>query len=163
MVYLIFDNVELTRGWNGGILLLAALFQLSELTRLPNLGLLFISNVGIDAYQACSISREPLPLYFRDYNDNELYQILLLQRPNMELYASFLRFEPSFFNQTWNFLNSPGSSFPLAFPRSILSTSSDFETTRLSWQCLRIVVVTRTTTMVPQETRVVHLQLYCLA
>lgn len=90
-VYLIFDNVELTRSWSGGTLLLAALFRLSELTRLPNLGLIFISSVGLYNYQAATMAREPLQLYFRDYNDNELYQILLLQRPNVELYASFLR------------------------------------------------------------------------
>jgi len=89
-VYLIFDNVELTRSWSGGTLLLAALFRLSELTRLPNLGLIFISSVGLYNFQAATMAREPLQLYFRDYNDNELYQILLLQRPNVELYASFL-------------------------------------------------------------------------
>lgn len=90
-VYLIFDNVELSRGWTGGALLLGALFRLSELTRLSNLGLIFISSVGLDGYQASSLSREPLSMYFRDYNDSELNQILLLQRPNVDLYASFLR------------------------------------------------------------------------
>uniref|UniRef100_A0A7I4F7I2 Orc1-like AAA ATPase domain-containing protein n=1 Tax=Physcomitrium patens TaxID=3218 RepID=A0A7I4F7I2_PHYPA len=89
-VYLIFDNVELSRGWTGGALLLGALFRLSELTRLSNLGLIFISSVGLDGYQASSLSREPLSMYFRDYNDSELNQILLLQRPNVDLYASFL-------------------------------------------------------------------------
>ena len=90
-LYLIFDNVEQSRGWTGGALLLGALFKLSELTRLPNLGLIFISNVGLDGYQASTLSREPFLLYFRDYNDSELYRILLLQRPNVDLYASFLR------------------------------------------------------------------------
>ncbi|CAM6034599.1 unnamed protein product [Sphagnum compactum] len=90
MVYLVIDNVELMRDWSGGMMLLAALFKLSELTRLPYLGLLFISRVGPDGIQACVTSREPLPLYFRDYNDSELAQILLLQQPNAELYASFL-------------------------------------------------------------------------
>lgn len=90
-VYIIFDNVEQSRGWTGGTLLLGALFKLSELTRLPNLGLVFISSVGLDGYQASTLSREPLSLYFRDYNDSELYRILLLQRPNVDLYASFLR------------------------------------------------------------------------
>lgn len=89
-VYLIFDNVEQSRGWTGGALLLGALFKLSELTRLPNLGLIFISSVGLDGYQASTLSREPISLYFRDYNDSELYRILLLQRPNVDLYASFL-------------------------------------------------------------------------
>ncbi|CAK9195959.1 unnamed protein product [Sphagnum troendelagicum] len=92
MVYLVIDNVELMRDWSGGMMLLAALFKLSELTRLPYLGLLFISRVGPDGIQACVTSREPLPLYFRDYNDSELAQILLLQQPNAELYASFLRY-----------------------------------------------------------------------
>jgi hypothetical protein len=92
-VYLIFDNVEQSRGWTGGALLLGALFKLSELTRLPNLGLIFISSVGLDGYQASTLSREPISLYFRDYNDSELYRILLLQRPNVDLYASFLRWD----------------------------------------------------------------------
>ncbi len=89
---MVIDNVELMRDWSGGMMLLASLFKLSELTRLPYLGLLFISRVGPDGIQACVTSREPLPLYFRDYNDSELAQILLLQQPNAELYASFLRY-----------------------------------------------------------------------
>lgn len=92
-VYLIFDNVEQSRWWIGGTILLGALFHLSELSRVSNLGLIFISSVGLDSYQASSLAREPVSLYFREYSDFELHRILSLHRPNVGVYASFLRYD----------------------------------------------------------------------
>lgn len=90
MVYLIFDKFELLHEWNNGFNLISALFKLSDLTRMPNLGLIFISNVTPDSFYSHTGALEPLTVYFRDYTDDELHQILLKGQPNSELYSSFL-------------------------------------------------------------------------
>lgn len=90
VVYLIFDNIELLHEWNNGFNLISALFKLSDLTRMPNLGLIFISNITPDSFYSHTGALEPLTVYFRDYTDDELYQILIKGQPNTELYASFL-------------------------------------------------------------------------
>lgn len=91
VVYLIFDNIELLHEWNNGFNLISALFKLSDLTRMPNLGLIFISNITPDSFYSHTGALEPLTVYFRDYTDDELYQILIKGQPNTELYASFLK------------------------------------------------------------------------
>lgn len=90
VVYLIFDNIELLHEWNNGFNLISALFKLSDLTRMPNLGLIFISNVTPDSFYSHTGALEPLTVYFRDYTDDELHQILIKGQLNTELYASFL-------------------------------------------------------------------------
>ncbi|KAJ7538210.1 hypothetical protein O6H91_11G038400 [Diphasiastrum complanatum] len=90
VVYLVIDNVELLRAWAGGLNLFNVLLKLCELTRLPNLGIILISNVGLDGFMSGTGFREPQPLYFRGYTDEELHQILLKGQPNADLYSSFL-------------------------------------------------------------------------
>ncbi|KAG6552492.1 hypothetical protein Mapa_005912 [Marchantia paleacea] len=90
-IYLIFDNVELVRGWTGGNVLMSSLLKLADLTRLPNLGLILVSSAGPDTFQRGSASREPLPLHFKDYSNEELYQILTKRQPHSELYSFFLK------------------------------------------------------------------------
>ncbi|KAL2642334.1 hypothetical protein R1flu_009921 [Riccia fluitans] len=90
-VYLVFDNVELIRDWASGGSIMSSLLKLAELTRLPNLGLIFVSNAGPDTFQLATASREPLPIFFRDYSNEELYQILTMRQPNSELYSFFLK------------------------------------------------------------------------
>ncbi|GLJ41213.1 hypothetical protein SUGI_0853150 [Cryptomeria japonica] len=90
VVYLIFDNIELLHEWTNGFGLISALFKLADLTRMPNLGLIFISNVTPDSFYLQTGTLEPLTVYFRDYTDEELHQILLKGQPNPELYGSFL-------------------------------------------------------------------------
>lgn len=90
VVYLIFDNIELLHEWNNGFNLISALLKLSDLTRMPNLGLILISNVTPDSFYSHTGALEPLTVYFRDYTDDELHQILIKGQPNTELYSSFL-------------------------------------------------------------------------
>lgn len=90
VVYLIFDNIELLHEWSNGFGLISALFRLSDLIRMPNLGLIFISNIAPDAFYGHTGALEPLTVYFRDYTDDVLHQILLKGQPNQELYGSFL-------------------------------------------------------------------------
>ncbi|CAM6109807.1 unnamed protein product [Calypogeia fissa] len=91
VVYLIFDDVELVRGWTGGGTLLASLVTLSQLTRLPNLGLVFVSSAGPDTFHLGTSARELVPLYFREYTNEELYSILVKWQPNSDLYSFFLK------------------------------------------------------------------------
>jgi len=90
VVYLIFDNIELLHEWNNGFNLISALFKLSDLTRMPNLGLIFISNVTPDSFYSHTGALEPLTVYFSDYTDDELHQFLIKGKPITEVYASFL-------------------------------------------------------------------------
>ncbi|EFJ26106.1 hypothetical protein SELMODRAFT_413184 [Selaginella moellendorffii] len=90
VVYLIIDNIDLVRNWSGGQNLLSVLFRLPELSRLPQLGMVFISSVGPHAFTSGTGCRQPLPVYFRDYLDDELFQILVKKQIKSDLYVSFL-------------------------------------------------------------------------
>lgn len=91
VVYLIFDNVELLLDWPGGLRLISALLRLCEFSGLANLGLIFVSSLGPDSFFSGTGLLEPLPVYMRDYTDDDLHQILLKRKPKGELYSSFLR------------------------------------------------------------------------
>jgi origin recognition complex subunit 5 len=58
---------------------------------MPNLGLIFISNVTLDSFYSHTGALEPLTVYFRDYTDDELHQFLIKGKPITEVYASFLK------------------------------------------------------------------------
>ncbi|MCO5605838.1 hypothetical protein L7F22_060022 [Adiantum nelumboides] len=90
VIYLIFDNVELLLDWSGGFRLISALLRLSEFSGLENLGLIFISSLGPDAFFSGTGLLELIPVYMRDYTDGDLHQILLKKKPNRELYSAFL-------------------------------------------------------------------------
>ncbi|KAI5064828.1 hypothetical protein GOP47_0019523 [Adiantum capillus-veneris] len=90
VVYLIFDNVELLLDWSGGFRLISALVRLSEFSGLENLGLIFISSLGPDAFFSGTGLLEAIPIYMRDYADDDLHQILLKEKPNRALYSAFL-------------------------------------------------------------------------
>ncbi|KAK1266599.1 hypothetical protein QJS04_geneDACA002540 [Acorus gramineus] len=88
MVYLVFDNLELARQD-----LVSVLFRLSDLVVAPErLGLVFISSVGPDSYYLNTGSVEPIPVFFSDYTDEEIYRIFSSknQASNPKLYSSFL-------------------------------------------------------------------------
>ena len=87
MVYLIFDKFELLHEWNNGFNLILALFKLSDLTRMPNLGLIFIDNVTPDSFYSHTGALDPLTVYFWEYTDDELHQILIKGKPNTKLYS----------------------------------------------------------------------------
>lgn len=90
VVYLIFDNVELLLDWPGGFRLISSLLRLSEFSGLANLGLIFASSLGPDSFFSGTGMLEAIPVYMRDYTDDDLHQILLKRKPKGELYSSFL-------------------------------------------------------------------------
>ncbi|KAK9141138.1 hypothetical protein Scep_010819 [Stephania cephalantha] len=90
MVYLIFDNLELVRDWEKHSVIISMLFKLYDILKLPEVGLIFISNASPDTYYMNTGSLEPLPIYFPDYTEDELYQIFSRNQENPKLYSSFL-------------------------------------------------------------------------
>ncbi|KAL6124184.1 hypothetical protein ACLB2K_076699 [Fragaria x ananassa] len=92
MIYLIFDNVERVKGWDKGSTVLPLLFNLCDTLKMPKVGLIFISNTSPDTYDSNMAGYvEPNPLYFPDYSDDDLGQILIRNQANKKLYTSFLR------------------------------------------------------------------------
>ncbi|GAV81736.1 p450 domain-containing protein/Arch_ATPase domain-containing protein, partial [Cephalotus follicularis] len=90
MIYLIFDNLELVREWDKGSSILSFLFNLYDVLKMPELGLIFISNSSPDAFYSNKGYIEPIPVYFSDYTENDLRQIFMRNQENRKLYSSFL-------------------------------------------------------------------------
>ncbi|CAN4125651.1 unnamed protein product [Withania somnifera] len=90
MVYLIFDNLELAREWDKGSIILPFLFKLYDILKMPEVGLIFLSNASPDTYYSNTGIVEPIPVYFPDYTEDELRQILMKKQENPKLYSSFL-------------------------------------------------------------------------
>lgn len=90
MVYLIFDNLDLVRGWEKSSNILPFLFNLYDILRMPEVGLIFISNSSLDTYYADTGFVEPFPLCFPDYSEDDIRQILMKNQVNTNLYSSFL-------------------------------------------------------------------------
>ncbi|KAL3536807.1 hypothetical protein ACH5RR_000173 [Cinchona calisaya] len=90
VVYLIFDNLDLVRGWDKSSNILPLLFNLHDVLRMTEVGLIFISNSSPDMYYADTGFIEPFPVYFPDYSEDDLRQILMKNQVNTNLYSSFL-------------------------------------------------------------------------
>lgn len=90
MVYLIFDNVELIRGWDKNSIILPMLFNIYDILKIPEVGLIFISRSSPHSYGSNTGSIEPLPVFFPDYTEDDLYQIFMRNQSNTKLYSSFL-------------------------------------------------------------------------
>ncbi|KAM0929438.1 hypothetical protein ACQ4PT_001522 [Festuca glaucescens] len=90
IVYLVFDNLEVVRGWDKGGQLLPLLLRLHDLLRLPQVVLVYVSSTTPDAYYAMTGSVEPNHVYFPDYTVDEVHGILMRGHPNPKLYSSFL-------------------------------------------------------------------------
>lgn len=90
MFYLIFDNLELVREWDKSSTLLPFLFNLYDILKMPEVGLIFISNTSPDTYYSSMGYVEPTPLYFPDYSEDDLRQIFMRYQENKKLYSSFL-------------------------------------------------------------------------
>uniref|UniRef100_A0A803NXF5 Origin recognition complex subunit 5 n=1 Tax=Cannabis sativa TaxID=3483 RepID=A0A803NXF5_CANSA len=90
MIYLIFDNLELVREWDKSSTILPFLFNLHDILKMPEVGLIFISNTSPDTYYTSMGYLEPATVYFPDYTEDDLRQILLLKQENKKLYSSFL-------------------------------------------------------------------------
>ena len=90
MIYLIFDNLELVREWDKSSTILPFLFNLYHILKMPEVGLIFISNTSPDTYYSNMGYLEPVPLYFPNYSEEGLRQILMRSQENKKLYSSFL-------------------------------------------------------------------------
>lgn len=90
MIYLIFDNLEFIREWDKSTNILPFLFKLHDILRMPQVGLIFISGASPDTYYSDTGHVEPMPVYFPDYTEDELRQILVKNQANKKLYSSFL-------------------------------------------------------------------------
>lgn len=90
MIYLIFDNLELVREWDKSSTMLPFLFNLYDMLKMPEVGLIFISNASPDTYYSCMGYLDPTPIYFPDYTEDNLRQIFLKNQSNKKLYSSFL-------------------------------------------------------------------------
>ncbi|KAJ8529196.1 hypothetical protein K7X08_036031 [Anisodus acutangulus] len=90
MVYLVFDNLELAREWDKSSNILPFLFNLNDILKMPEVGLVFLSNASPDTYYSDTGYVEPVPVYFPDYTEDELRQILMKKQENLKLYSSFL-------------------------------------------------------------------------
>ncbi|KAH0726480.1 hypothetical protein KY284_002345 [Solanum tuberosum] len=90
MVYLVFDNLELAREWDKSSNILPFLFKLYDILKMPEVGLIFLSNASPDTYYSDTGYVEPVPVYFPDYTEDELRQILMKNQKNPKLYSPFL-------------------------------------------------------------------------
>lgn len=90
MIYLVFDNLERVRVWDKSSTILPFLFNLCDILKMPEVGLIFISNISPDTYYLNIGYVEPIPLYFPDYTEDDLRQIFMANQVNCKLYSSFL-------------------------------------------------------------------------
>lgn len=90
MIYLVFDNFQLVREWDKSSSILPLLFNLYDLLKMPEVGLIFISSTSPDTFYSNMGYVEPIPIYFPDYTEGDIRQILLRNQPNQKLYSSFL-------------------------------------------------------------------------
>lgn len=90
MIYLVFDNFQLVREWDKSSTILPLLFNLYDLLKMPEVGLIFISSTSPDTFYSNMGYVEPIPIYFTDYTEGDIHQILLRNQPNQKLYSSFL-------------------------------------------------------------------------
>ncbi|XP_057981453.1 origin of replication complex subunit 5 [Malania oleifera] len=90
MIYLIFDNLELVRDWDKSSNVLPFLFKLYDILKMPEVGLIFISNTSPDTYYSNTGYTEPIPVLFHDYTEDDLLQIFMRNQANPKLYRCFL-------------------------------------------------------------------------
>ncbi|KAK7394756.1 hypothetical protein VNO78_15294 [Psophocarpus tetragonolobus] len=90
MIYLVFDNFQLVREWDKSSTILPLLFNLYDLLKMPEVGLIFISSTSPDTFYSNMGYVEPIPVYFPDYTEGDIRQILLRNQVNKKLYSSFL-------------------------------------------------------------------------
>ncbi|XP_078428608.1 origin recognition complex protein 5 isoform X2 [Wolffia australiana] len=91
LMYLVFDSVDMVRRWDQSNDLTLVLFKLHDLLQVMNLGIIYISSSSPDSYYSKIGSTEPLPVFFPDYTEEEIYEILTRNQANPKLYSSFLR------------------------------------------------------------------------
>lgn len=90
MVYLVFDKLELVRDWDKSSSILPLLFNLDSILNIPEVGLIFISSTPPDTFYSSMGYIEPVPIYFPNYSEDDLRQILVRNQAYPKLYSSFL-------------------------------------------------------------------------
>lgn len=90
MIYLVFDNFHLVRDWDKSSTILPLLFNLYDMLKMLEVGLIFISSTSPDTFYTNMGYVEPIPIYFPDYTEGDIRQILLRNQANQKLYSSFL-------------------------------------------------------------------------
>ncbi|XP_042060831.1 origin of replication complex subunit 5-like [Salvia splendens] len=90
MIYLVFDHLELIREWDKSESIIPLLFNLCNLLKIPEVGMIFISRASLDTFQSDTGYLEPFPIYFPEYTEDELRQIFMSNQANPKLYSSFL-------------------------------------------------------------------------
>ncbi|KAK9910388.1 hypothetical protein M0R45_034353 [Rubus argutus] len=115
MIYLIFDNLERVRGWDKGSTVLPLLLNLYDTLKMPELGLIFISNTSPDTYDSNVGYVDPNPIYFPDYTDDDLGQILMRNQENKKLYTSFLSVVLRPFSRITRRVDELSTAFSLLF------------------------------------------------
>ncbi|XP_076948679.1 origin of replication complex subunit 5-like [Bidens hawaiensis] len=90
MVYLIFDSLELIRGWDKSGVILSLLFKLHDVLKVSDVGLIFISGSSFDTYHSDTGFVDPVPVYFPDYTEDGLRQIFMRNQSNPKLRSAFL-------------------------------------------------------------------------
>ncbi|CAL1398892.1 unnamed protein product [Linum trigynum] len=90
ILYLIIDNLELVREWDKSSSLLPFLFNLYDILKLPNFALIFVSSSSPDTYYSSMGYIEPIPVFFPEYTEEDLRQLLIRNQANQKLYSCFL-------------------------------------------------------------------------
>ncbi|KZV37420.1 origin recognition complex subunit 5 [Dorcoceras hygrometricum] len=90
MIYLIFDNLELVREWEKSSSTLSLLFNLYDILKMAEVGVIFVSNASPDMYQSDTGYAEPFPVYIPGFTEDDLRQIFMRNQANPKLYSSFL-------------------------------------------------------------------------
>ncbi|KAK7340265.1 hypothetical protein VNO77_20965 [Canavalia gladiata] len=90
MIYLVFDNLQLVKQWDKSSTVLPLLFNLYDMLKMPEVGLIFISGTSPDTFYSNMGYVEPIPIYFPDYTEGDIRLILLRNQANQKLYSSFL-------------------------------------------------------------------------
>lgn len=96
MVYMVFDHLELVREWDKSDIIIPLLFNLCNILKIPEVGLIFISRASLDTFQSDTGFVEPFPVYFPDYTEDDLRLIFMRNQANPKLYSSFLECAPHF-------------------------------------------------------------------
>ncbi|KAK3433961.1 hypothetical protein EUGRSUZ_D01236 [Eucalyptus grandis] len=82
--------VKLVRDWDKSSSILPLLFNLDSILNIPEVGLIFISSTPPDTFYSSMGYIEPVPIYFPNYSEDDLRQILLRNQAYPKLYSSFL-------------------------------------------------------------------------
>lgn len=90
MIYLIFDRFELVREWDKSSIILPLLFGLTDILKMPEVGIIFISRGSPDTFYSNTGHLEPVPVYFPEYTEENIREILMSKQKSQKLYLSFL-------------------------------------------------------------------------